>query len=134
VTGLAGNWFNPVESGWGVNVLESGSQLFVVWFDQGDPFSDARSGDVPWSLAKFSTWRVLSGGRWISPTTFRGVLYETRDGTYPGGPSTVARVYAVGHASLTFTPSGEMDFTAVMRYGGDLREVSRTNRLRRQEF
>ncbi|APV51245.1 hypothetical protein BWI17_17095 [Betaproteobacteria bacterium GR16-43] len=102
--GLTGNWFNPQEGGWGVNLIESdtGPQLLALWLDY-------MVSPAPLSGP---SWRVLSGGRWISPTTFRGVLYRTYDGTTVGGTSRAATVIPYGYMSLTFKSADEMEFVA----------------------
>ena len=100
--GLSGNWFDPGESGWGMNIVqgESGA-LFAVWLTY-----------MP--LPSFETvsrqtgmWLVMPEGRWVSPTQFRGLLYSTA-GTTVAAPfdRTDLTVTPVGYVSLDF--SGEM--------------------------
>jgi hypothetical protein len=135
--GVTGNWFDPAQPGWGVNVLESdsGPQLFAVWLDymNWDYFGPI-SNPGPEYWTRGTSWRVMSGGRWITPTTFRGVLYQSWDGTNPGGASKRATLLPVGYATLTFLDSGEMSFKAAMRSGFSFREVTREARLRKQAF
>jgi hypothetical protein len=135
--GITGNWFDPAQAGWGVNILESdsGPQLFAVWLDYADfdfPSGFPQSPPPANYATRASTWRVMSGGRWITPTMFRGILYQTFDGTRPDGESRNATVLPVGYATFSFLDSGEMDFKAVMRSGRGFAEVSRERRLRLQ--
>ena len=131
--GVTGNWYSPDENGWGVNVIEgeNGPQLFVMWLDYLNANLLAPVG-VATTFASGSTWRVMSGGRWIDPHTFRGVLYQTTGGTSAASASQRARIAPVGYATLTFLDSGEMDFRAVLRMGPAFREFTKQKRLRRQ--
>lgn len=127
--GLSASWYNAAESGWGVNMIEgdSGRQLFAVWFDHGNPMT----ADSP-TNAKGS-WLVMPSGRWITPTTFRGVLYETEGRSlneFFVPVSTIPR----GYASFTFLSPEEVEFTAQIGYGPTFREVTRQKRLRRLAF
>lgn len=127
--GLDANWYDPAESGWGVNMIEGRlrSTLFAIWLDHGNPFTA-----TPATRAS-GTWLVMPNGRWTSPTVFRGVLYETE------GPS-LDRVYSPirttprGYATFTFLSADEVDFQATLGFGPQFREVTRTKRLRRQAF
>lgn len=70
---LAGNWFDPAESGWGMNIVQGDSgSLFAVWLTylpvfQGNIVGGRQDG----------MWLVMSDGRWLTPTQFRGLLYAT---------------------------------------------------------
>lgn len=127
--GLDANWFDPAESGWGVNMIEGRlrSTLFAIWLDHGNPFTATDVAFAP------GAWLVMPNGRWISPTVFRGVLYETE------GPS-IDRDYANirttprGYATFSFLSADEVDFQATLGFGPQFREVTRTKRLRRQAF
>ncbi len=126
--GATGNFFNAAESGWGVNIIEGvGGNLFVVWFDHGNPLNGAAA------TAAKAMWMVLPGGRWITPTTFRGILYDTEA---RGLNQDYGNLHATprGYASLTFLSADEVDFTATVGFGPEFREVSKTKRLRRQVF
>lgn len=127
--GLDANFYDPAESGWGVNMIEGRLRdtLFAIWLDHGNPFTATDVAFAP------GTWLVMPNGRWISPTVFRGVLYETE------GPS-VDREYSNirttprGYATFTFLSADEVDFQATLGFGPQFREVTRTKRLRRQAF
>jgi hypothetical protein len=66
-------WFNPAESGWGVNLIQQGNTLFATLFVYG-PDQTAR-------------WYVASGLVGSSTTTFTGPLFRTT-GPYFGAPWT----------------------------------------------
>lgn len=127
--GLDANWFDPAESGWGVNMIEGRlrSTLFAIWLDHGNP---ATATDV---VHASGMWLVMPSGRWISPTVFRGVLYET-EGPGINLPFVPVRTTPRGYASFTFRSADEVDFHAVFGFGPNFREVTRTKRLRRQAF
>lgn len=84
-------WWNPSESGWGLNIVQHGSGIiFATWFVYGQ---DGRS-----------TWYVVPEGQWRTPSEYRGPLYRTT-GPYFGGqfnPQLVS-VTLVGSATLTFS-------------------------------
>src|SRR4051794_3341309 len=69
VTGL---WYNPNESGWGMNVIQQSSVLFITIFVYGP---DGRP-----------TWYVASDTRFVAGTAvkYTGPLYATT-GPYFGG-------------------------------------------------
>ncbi|APV51235.1 hypothetical protein BWI17_17045 [Betaproteobacteria bacterium GR16-43] len=135
-TGLTANWFNPQDSGWGVNLIQGGDgkQLFAIWFDYGLGFPETTTSSFGAEVGQ--GWRVMSSGHWITPNVFRGALYETVDGTGAGdGPPLLARLIPVGYMTLTFFSSDEMEFKAVFRGGStSFREYSRTQVLRRLVF
>ena len=84
-------WWNPAESGWGLNVIQHASRnIFAVWYSY-----DKNSQPL---------WFTMPGGTWTSPTTFTGSLYSTT-----GPPANKAfdasrvSATAVGTATLTFS-------------------------------
>jgi lysyl endopeptidase len=84
-------WWNPNESGWGINVIQHPSEnIFVVWFT--------------YEFDGTQTWFTLPDGTWTSSNTYTGTVYATSGPaatTSPFNPSTV-RVTAVGTATLSF--------------------------------
>jgi hypothetical protein len=106
---LSGHWLAPDEMGWGVNVTQGESgQLFVIWYTYrpSEPQStlDGRQPGI---------WLVMPSGRWISPTEFRGVLYETR-GTPSDLPFTSAQTntFPAGVATLRVLSTDRIEFVA----------------------
>lgn len=91
---LDGNWFDPAQPGWGVNLVQGDSgALFAVWLG----YSDGVSSRSNYPAA----WLVLPAGRWVSPDTFRGLLYESA-GTRITEPTGSSQVSPVGMATLEF--------------------------------
>lgn len=85
-------WYNPSESGWGVNVIQQAQTLFATLFVYG-------SDNVPhWYVA--SDLEPATAG---SQNVFAGTLYET------SGPWFGAATFNA--ASVTDTPVGAMTFT-----------------------
>jgi hypothetical protein len=107
-------WFNPVESGWGINVIQQGNTMFATLFVYG-PDQTAR-------------WYVASSLHGSSTTTFSGPLYRTT-GPYFGASWTGGGP-AVQVGTLTFnfnTPS-----TASLMYSVDGVTVNKS--VQRQTF
>ena len=105
---LSGLWWAPDESGWGLNVTQGDSgHLFVVWYTYRPP---GASGDENRGAA---IWLSLSNGRWISPTEFRGVLYETQGtgGNFAYQPSAV-RMFPAGIGIVRAVSADRLDFEA----------------------
>lgn len=91
---LDGNWFDPAQPGWGVNLVQGDAgALFAVWLG----YSDAVYGSANYPAA----WLVLPAGRWVSPNTFRGLLYESA-GTRITEPTRSSQISPVGMATLEF--------------------------------
>lgn len=92
---LDGNWFDPAQPGWGVNLVQGDSgALFAVWLG----YSDRNF----YGMANYpATWLVLPAGRWVSASTFRGLLYESA-GTRITEPVRSSQVSPVGMATLEF--------------------------------
>ncbi len=68
-------WWNPGESGWGMNLTQHPSgQVFGVWYTYA-----ADSGPL---------WLVMTGGAWVTSRTFTGALYRTSGPAYTSRPST----------------------------------------------
>ena len=111
-----GLWWNPSESGWGLNLTQHASNvIFGVWYTYE---SDGTA-----------TWYVMPGGSWTSSTTYSGALYATL------GPAFTKTFNAsevqprqVGNATLTFSSASSGTFT----YSVD--GVSGTKSIQRQPF
>lgn len=85
-------WWNPAESGWGLNLIQHASSvIFGVMYTYEPP--------------NRATWFVLPGGTWTSPTTFGGPFFRVTGPAFNGAtfdPGAV-NVRQVGAATLTFT-------------------------------
>jgi hypothetical protein len=85
-------WWNPDESGWGLNLIQHASHvIFGVMYTYEPP--------------NRATWFVLPGGTWSSPTTFGGPLYRVTGPAFtaPAFDPAAVNVRPVGAATLTFT-------------------------------
>jgi hypothetical protein len=83
-------WWNPAESGWGLNVAHQGNVLFITWFTYDTDGSP--------------TWFVGSDIEKTGNATYSGTLYKTFGPPMtasPWDPSKVTRM-PVGNATLTF--------------------------------
>jgi cytochrome c553 len=84
-------WWNPAESGWGLNLIQHASHvIFGVMYTYEPP--------------NRATWYVMPGGTWSSPTTFGGPLYRVTGPAFniaTFDPAAVD-VRQVGAATLTF--------------------------------
>lgn len=107
-------WWNPNESGWGVNVIQQWDTIFATLFvyDQ--------AGNAHWFVAS-----NLTG----SPSTFSGTLYQTT-GPYFGGPFNPAAVNAPAVGSMTFAFNGNDTGTLSYTVNG----VGVTKSIQRQGF
>jgi hypothetical protein len=90
-------WWDPNESGWGLNLVHHPSgTVFATWF--------VYDGDTT------PSWYVVSEGRWLNGNAYVGAVYRTSgpnfcyDGEVCPGPS-------FNPAAVTRTLVGEMNFT-----------------------
>jgi lysyl endopeptidase len=94
-------WWNPNESGWGLNLIQHPNQvIFAIWYTY-----DADGNQ---------TWFNMSSGTWTNASTYTGTIYVT-SGPSPTGafdPSRVGR-NAVGTGTLRFSDAnnGVWSFT-----------------------
>lgn len=95
---VTGNWFDPAESGWGLNIVQGESgKLFIAWMMY-------RPGTT-------SHWLFASDGRWITPTTWRGLLHQTRNVKFGSAASpSQLQVTPVGYVEVAFTGPDEASF------------------------
>jgi len=96
-------WWNPNESGWGVNVIQQHDTIFATLFVYG------ADGAPNWFVA--STVQPTSAG---NQTTFIGTLFKT-NGPFYGATSfdpAAVKAYVVGTISFTFTS----DTTGTLQY------------------
>ncbi len=57
-------WWNPAESGWGINLNQQGDIIFATWFTYGEGGRNA--------------WYVMSDARKQADGSFKGAIYQTR--------------------------------------------------------
>lgn len=127
---LDGNWFDPAEPGWGMNIVQGDSgALFAVWLTYS--VHEDRSGEP--------FWVVMPAGRWLTDTTYRGLLYHARGSgvNAPFDPRMLS-AQAAGAVTLRFVAPGQAELEAQYviprtRYGY-AREVSKRATIRRFHF
>ena len=93
-------WWNPDESGWGINFAQQGGVLFGTLFTY-----DASGRD---------TWFVMSAGRKQSDGSFAGELYRTSGPPFNAAPFTPigpARIVQVGMMQVTFADASHGTLT-----------------------
>jgi len=107
-------WYNPAESGWGLNLIQQNNIIFATLFVYG-PDNSAR-----WYVAS-----SLQG----SGTTFTGQLFQTTGPAFSGAfnPATVVTT-PVGNMTLSFTTAT----TATLVY--TVNGVSVTKQIQRQTW
>ena len=100
-----GMWWNPAESGWGINISHQGDIVFATLFTYADTGAPM--------------WVMMSGPRQPDGRTYSGDLYQATGPAFnaqPFTPVTGANVYKVGAMSLTFSAADKA--TLSYTYGG----------------
>jgi hypothetical protein len=85
---LTGLWWNPNESGWGIDFTQRGNNIFAAWFTY-----DA-SGNPKWYVAPSCAGAAASSG------TCNGILYEVNGPTFFGTAFNTNLVNVVTAGSL----------------------------------
>ncbi|HUL97470.1 MAG TPA: hypothetical protein VLT89_15770 [Usitatibacter sp.] len=118
---LSGLWWNPGESGWGINFTQRGGNIFAAWYTY-----DA-SGNPKWYVASNCAGIAANaaGG------TCSGTVYEVNGPRFfgvPFTPITAGQVSSAGNLQVTFSDANNasMSFTVT--------GVSRTVAITRQIF
>jgi lysyl endopeptidase len=91
-------WWNPAESGWGLNLVQHPSHIvFGVWYT--------------YDTNGKRTWFVMSSGTWSDSKTYSGTLYAVTGPAYTTGfnPSLVER-RPVGTVTLRFSDANNGTF------------------------
>ena len=110
-------WFNPAESGWGLNIQQHPSdKIFATWFVYG--------------LDQSPMWYVIPDGTWTSDHEYTGTIYRTVGPFFenPTFDPALVNVIQVGTGKLTFTKYN----AAIFNYTID--RVSGQKALVRQGF
>jgi hypothetical protein len=107
-------WWNPAESGWGINLTQQGSTIFATWFTYD------RDGKPLW----LSVTATPQSGAYV------GILYQASGPAYDAVPFNPANVVLVpiGSATLTFANGNSATF-AYTAFG-----VSQSKAITRQVF
>jgi peptidoglycan hydrolase-like protein with peptidoglycan-binding domain len=85
-------WWNPAESGWGINLTHQGDTIFATWFTYG--------------AGGRGLWLVAPDARRQPTGEYRGRLYRTSGVPFDriaGAPATTGNPADVGEVTLTFT-------------------------------
>jgi lysyl endopeptidase len=93
-------WWNPDESGWGLNVIQHANGIiFAIWYTY-----DADGKMV---------WYHVPSGSWTSSMSYTGNLYAVSGPPFSGATfnSTQVKRTQVGTATLTFSSSGAGTWT-----------------------
>ncbi len=109
-------WWNPDESGWGLQINEFGDRAFVTWYTY------ASDGEPMWVIAQLDR---VSGKR------FQGLLYRPTSGVafnQISGPATTFPLPTVGSLTLTFIDGQTARFDYTMD------GVTRQRSIKRFEF
>ena len=107
-------WWNPAESGWGINLTQQGSTIFATWFTYN------QNGKPLW----LSVTAEPQGG------SYAGVLYQASVPAYSAVPFDPANVVLmpVGSATLTFADGNNATF-AYTAFG-----ISQSKTITREVF
>ena len=113
-------WWNPNESGWGVNVTEQAGTLFLTFFLY------SPSGQPTWYVAPSVTFQATNAN---GGNVFSGALYQTA-GPWFGAAFNPSLVTVSQVGSVTFTANSVTDATLAYSVSG----VTVTKALFRQTF
>jgi hypothetical protein len=99
---VQGLWWQPSESGWGVNLAHQGDVLFATWFTY-----DAQGR---------GTWLVMSRGERFAPNAYAGTLYRSTGPPLDAASFDASSVTRepVGLGSFLFTGSDHGLFVATI--------------------
>jgi hypothetical protein len=115
-----GLWFNPAESGWGINFAHQGDLIFASWFT--------------YDLTGKGTWLVMTASK-TAPNTYTGTLFQ---GTGPafdavpfpplGSPGGATVSGLTGTGTITFSDANNATFAYT------LAGISQAKTITRQLF
>jgi hypothetical protein len=110
---LSDLWWNPDQSGWGLNIVQHASgNLFMTWFVYG-------------ALGQ-PLWYVVPGGTWTSDRTFTGTVYRTSGPVFGDSfdasavkrtvaGSVTAQFRGTSSGNVTFQVDGQTTVSAISR-------------------
>jgi len=92
-------WWNPEQSGWGINLAHQDNTLFATLFT--------------YAVNGQGLWLVMPEGRQDSTGTYSGALYRTRGPAFDVSPWSAIQPTQVGTMSLTFDDgnAGQLNYT-----------------------
>lgn len=99
---VQGLWWQPRESGWGVNLTQQGDLLFATWFTY-----DAQGKGL---------WLVMPRGERFAPNAYSGILYRGRGPAFDAASFDASSVTRepVGLASFLFSDADHGVFAATV--------------------
>ena len=112
---VSGLWWNPLESGWGINFAHQGDVLFATWFT--------------YDTAGKAWWLSMTASK-TAQDTYSGTLIQTGGPAFsavPFDPAKVTRA-AVGTGTLTFSDKDNGNFAYTVN------GVSQAKPITRQRF
>jgi lysyl endopeptidase len=107
-------WWNPNESGWGINITHQGDIIFATLFD--------------YDATGHATWWVLANGAKTGTGNYSGDLYTVKGPVFNASPWSATMATKVGTMSLQFA-SGT---TGTLTYS--VNGVTVTKQIQRQVF
>ena len=109
-------WWNPQESGWGVNFTHQGDTIFATWFT----YDDARQ---PWWL--IAQLDKAAGGVYAGPvSTVTGPAFGSAPFP-PGGSPGGAIETPVGSATVSFANGNAATFSSTVDGTAQTKAISR---------
>jgi len=107
-------WWNPSESGWGVNVTQQGDVIFATLFD--------------YDLNGQGVWYVLANAPKTAPGVYSGALYRVTGPVFNANPWTTTTPTQVGQMTFTFATGN----TGTLAY--TVNGIAVTKSIQRQVF
>jgi hypothetical protein len=92
-------WWNPSESGWGVNLAHQGNILFATMYT--------------YDLNGQGLWLSMSNGALVAPRTYQGTLYRSTGPAFNANPWGAYQLQAVGTMTVSFADgnTGSLTYT-----------------------
>lgn len=94
-------WWNPSEAGWGVNMVQTGSQIFVTFYVYGNDRKPTWFGGTLYAVVGMDN--VYTGDLYVTSGPFYGGAFNPNDVT--------ARKAGSGTFTLTAVSAGTLEYT-----------------------
>ena len=106
-------WWNPAESGWGVNINQQGDIIFATWFTYGTGGRNA--------------WYVMSDARRQADGSFKGAIYQTTGVPFAqiSGQASAITIDEVGNGTFRFTSNEGGTFSYKIGTVEQIKTISR---------
>jgi hypothetical protein len=130
---LTGNWFNRDEPGWGLNIVQGDSgKLFIAWV----MYSPTDNSSASYSFVTYGHWLIVPDGRWLTPTTWRGVAFQTLNvAMFEPDDAKLLQATPAGYVEISFTGAGEATMRGRFIVGTTVEPmIEKHATLRRFEF